>query len=568
MKTRSLLVWFPGYPFSPDMLLPCRTLAEIAGCLRAAGHHTHIRDYATLDSLDRLFPSGQRDAARSLAEEALSFPPRDPFMTLRSAWQVLRAGHAFRIRRAQVCRDVAAELAHEADRGLDFIGYYLSTADDAEAAIAIAAQARDRSTPGRSRARSIAIGPFAGLFADMLLQATDVFECILANSNPFTVAEWADHLRFRPKWAAIPNLAYRANGRIRHTPIEPMVPRHVPVAAYETDIYPALRNGAKFKIFELEDSQGGQCTDFSRPPSAPGNGLRTKPVRTLSREIRRLRALHGARAFHLVGSESRPAHLLAIATGILRDGLDIHYTCRHRVCEILPSVLHALRASGCDAISFPVDTGSQRLLDNFYGRQVEVTQIEQVLRHSKAAGLFTIARLTYPCPADDRHTLEETLRLLDRTRPDAAPPRFPELVPHSPWHDSAAAFGFITPRSPKAWLVRRPPFPLPPDRWRVPPVRAASMSPGQSIQANEALRAVIEQRGIPTMGSETLALVACVLGHGERHAEFSAQVLRSFCTGDAPEIASLIEQFNETSGAAVAATPFHPDNPDRAVVGD
>ncbi|MFH1548722.1 MAG: hypothetical protein ABID32_05390, partial [Candidatus Omnitrophota bacterium] len=57
MATKSLLISYAGYPFSPTSFLPDNGLANLASSLINAGHTTKILDFNTPDLIRRLYPS-------------------------------------------------------------------------------------------------------------------------------------------------------------------------------------------------------------------------------------------------------------------------------------------------------------------------------------------------------------------------------------------------------------------------------------------------------------------------------------------------------------------------------
>jgi len=99
-------------------------------------------------------------------------------------------------------------------------------------------------------------------------------------------------------------------------------------------------------------------------------------------------------------------------------------------------------ANGCVAVEIDAITGSQRLLSDFYGSPGSTSRSIGLLRSARDAGLDTLVRLTYPCPDDDMHTFEETVRLIRLGRPDAVLIAAPELNPAAPWWECPSAYGF------------------------------------------------------------------------------------------------------------------------------
>jgi len=59
--TRSLLINFSGYPAVMRSLALDNGLANLAGSLIQKGHQTIILDYATVDTIKRLFPHEYSD---------------------------------------------------------------------------------------------------------------------------------------------------------------------------------------------------------------------------------------------------------------------------------------------------------------------------------------------------------------------------------------------------------------------------------------------------------------------------------------------------------------------------
>ena len=210
--------------------------------------------------------------------------------------------------------------------------------------------------------------------------------------------------------------------------------------------------------------------------------------------------------------------------------------------------------SGCLALTFQVDTGSQRLLDKHYERNVSVSQMERALLASKESGLHTTARLTYPCPGDDYHTLDETIRLLGRCRPHAAPVLSPEMSPESAWFAQPAAYGYaLNPKTFFKRLVRcHTPFPLPRGRWSTLPFGIGQLSVSQVTAAQEELMQEVERHGAATSCPERLPLLARVIGHSGRLADFAAQIQKLFVEGNAAAVSDLVVNFNET-----ACVPAH-----------
>lgn len=549
MKTRSILVYLPGQPYSLRMLFPNRLLAGVAGALLEAGHSTRIRDYGTLEFLERI------RVARPAKVGAVAGEQPHFLRRLAAAWRWTEDVGQMRRQTEVFCDDVARELA--SFREAEFICFFVENIHALRQTVRVASHLREE----RPDLRLIGLGPLARLFGQSILEATDVFDGVCLGDAELTAVRLAERMHDKESWTDVPNLAVRTErgvwSTVRTRDLELASMAH-PV--YDPEVYPDLTNGTKLMLFTVEDSRG--CSFRCHKCPQPGEGpsvVRTKSPSRVVDEIWRLRRQYGARAFRFCNAGT-PAHQVsAVAHELLARGANVWYSREGHVREIDAGALAVLRASGCQAVSFQVDTGSQRLLDDYYGRDVTVTEIESVLRASRTSGLFTVARFAYPCPEDDYHTREETLRLIERGRPHAALISVPRLLPGSVWHTSARDFGFgVDTRAELSRVLRRRNMGvMPPWERSFLPSRIGVWTAAEALHENALVVQAVQARGVATSPPEDIALVARFAGYGSRENEFAGKVQRHFAGGDATALAAIVDGFNESAclgGHALSAT--------------
>lgn len=562
MKTRSLLVYFPGYPLALENLLPDRLLALWAACLLDAGHKTRILDYGTVSSLDRQFPREAREFQKQLCETFCEDRPLHPLNALMGYWQLRHTDRAFRARQEAFGAEVAEGLA--ARRNLDFVLFKLATPADFAPFARIAARLREL----RPEVRIIAAGPLADHFAQSLLEWAPSLDAVCVGDIERTLVRLAEFLHQADRWCDVPNLVYRASDGLRRT--EPRFERDLsafPAPAYEPDVYPALAEGGKLLLFSVEDSRGHELPRHAAP--ALDRELRLKDPRAVCKEVWRLNALYGAKVFRFDGAGSPAHHILDVARELQFRGLRVLYGRSTRPEAIEPAGLPLLRASGCRALAFRVDTGSQRLLDDHYGHDFGITQAEQAVRGSRSFGMFISARFVFPCPEDDRHTQAETVRLVSRIRPDSVLVALPEILPASHWYDDSSSFGFALDRQRYFSRLLRccPRFPLPPHRWPMVPYRIGCLSSGEVIRRQEQLLLALRQNTKVSFFPAEWALWARLTGYAGREAEFQAHTRRLLIEGLAG-LAGLVGAFNGRACLPVPAVGIRSAGPLRAAVGN
>jgi hypothetical protein len=282
----------------------------------------------------------------------------------------------------------------------------------------------------------------------------------------------------------------------------------------------------------------------------------------------RIGTLFGARAFHFTGEAAPASHVSAVAHELMRRGMSTIYTRASSISHAVPATFPALYSSGCVALSFPIDTGSQRLLDTYYGRDFTVTDVERILRCTRSIGMQAIAGFTYPAPADDYHTRAETLRIIERNKPHAAPVSFPSVRPGSRWFsDTGMGYNVDPERLYRQCMATARKFPAVlsggNDRYR-----GAGLSECEATSLRQALVSDIEGLGVNASTPEEIVRLSCIMGSTGREQEFAARVQRDFARGDAMGVATLVDLVNETACVSAKRMALRAQDTERLAVGN
>ena len=106
--------------------------------------------------------------------------------------------------------------------------------------------------------------------------------------------------------------------------------------------------------------------------------------------------------------------------------LDISWICNTRVDAVNEQMLRAMKESGCDMISFGLESAHDRVLE-FARKQTTRAQAELAVRMAKDAGLETRVFLMFGFYEDGWDSVEENLNFLETVNPDVV--RLSLLVP-------------------------------------------------------------------------------------------------------------------------------------------
>ena len=559
MKTRSRLLHVPGFPLTLEDLLPQHTLAALSVRLGNAGHETSIDDYGTLETVRAISSPAVRATASRYYEATVVNQSRSAQGRLSSYRLAQSLSVLMSQSRTAWIEQLAVQLSHESH--LDFVVFSVNDRSGLQSSLQLAKKLQEK----LGGVKRILLGRFADQFGGVIAEATDAFDAICVGDGEAALVAIADGFGGGSDWSRIPNLIYGSAGGVEHTSRAcSMVLEPTPSEAYSADVYPALAHGGKFKLFTVEHSRGYYHAGHARPCMPyEGHRVRVKPVQKVCEELSSLSRRFGARAFHLSGEATPSAQLDSLAYEILAKRLTLRYSRASSIRCIDPATLHALHSSGCHAISVQLDTGSQRLLEDFYGQSFGVSQAETVLRGCRRAGMFVVVRLTYPCPLDDYHTTAETIRILSRCKPSATQVSSPLLVPGAAWHVRPEQFGFrFDAARLSRWAMSSenevPTF----EGADVPsPNRFSGWTRTRFTLAQRSLLSAIEEEGIMRRATEKEGLLAFMAGYGGREQEFIETVERFMLTADVGGLASLMDAFNKkatSTGNSMVYRSFTP----------
>jgi anaerobic magnesium-protoporphyrin IX monomethyl ester cyclase len=138
---------------------------------------------------------------------------------------------------------------------------------------------------------------------------------------------------------------------------------------------------------------------------------------SVTRELKALRDVYGVEHVRFVDDVFTVdrEHTLRLCEAI--KTLEITYMCMTRADMVDEEVLSAMKESGCTLICYGVETGSQRLLD-LMGKRITTETTEKAIALTRRAGIRVRVLLMTGLPTESGRDLEETKRLLLRTRPE------------------------------------------------------------------------------------------------------------------------------------------------------
>ena len=526
-------------PYTVSCLMPDNGLALLAACLLQQGHRAEVWDLGTVQTLGQLVDSDDRRRLEQLLAQLQRGALDQPTVAL---LRQLDARVVDGLR--GVYQQTFARLEQRVERGgVDFIGLKLWMGAGYRVALELAADLARRH-PG---IKVFAGGPVATLAPAMLLQRHPVLAGVCVGDGEQTVVGLAEHCDGHRELDTVPNLALRQGGRARLPERSFTDLEHLPLPAYDPQVYPTTAGDQSLPIPCIDESRGCPMGCFFCAHSRlSGGSWRLRSADRVLAEMRHCGQALGAHAFRFSGSFTPSRHYRAVAEAILADGMQVLYSGFGHVHGTKVEDLPTLRRSGLVALFFGVESGAPELLSGALGKKTRLPRIRQVIRACQDAGIFVSASVIFPSPGETEATEAQTLELLLSLmagRDDCSvpvQPAFPQ--PGSLWWDELERFGFAGDREQLLAAIcdLRVRHLLPVSLWEPPPYSMDGQPIGEHTERTVALARKLEQRGIMTGLADEAALIGMAAGYAPR--EFLALQRKIFVTADADAMQQIISR--------------------------
>lgn len=499
-------------------LRPKRPLGGMLRSLHAAGHESRALDFGCLETLG--FLAGELSDCASGQNNIFLSP------SVRQQLEDKLAGHA-----------LTSVLAHGP---LDFVAFLVEERASFSICMTIAKALRQL----RPTIRLVLAGTYAERYGMVLLNAAKVFDAVLMEEPEVGVVAWAECFHREQCAVHLGNVALLGS---KHAPRRAHWRRMPVLPLYDEAVYPAVHTG-QFQHFEvpmsrLPASLASEASGLNHAPLWVNNAAQVQE------EVENIAQESGSKALHFSGDYTPAGDSRDILAHYLGEEAPVRFSRDAHIQHVDSfSVTEWVRTGG-RTVRFRVPSGSQRLIEDFYGESFGVSQVETVIRGCKDAGLFTVMHMQYPCPWDDYHTREETVRLLKRTQPDGVVFSAPEMVPGSLWYQQAQQYGFkMNYKHFAAWVAasgknvsRDVAY-----RMRGWNARKYTSECGLLLDACAALQVSVGM-------DAPLALAAQLSGFEKNEASFFERFARASTTLDADALGELMYTFNAAAKAQKTA---------------
>ncbi len=136
-------------------------------------------------------------------------------------------------------------------------------------------------------------------------------------------------------------------------------------------------------------------------------------------------------------------YVLKICQGIKERGLKFRWMANARTDRVDLKMLKTMRESGCQIISFGVESGVQRIL-NHVGKNITLNQTRRAFKWTKKAGIESAAHIIFGLPGETKETIKKTMKFVKEINPDYVQFYSATPFPGTRFYQEASQKGWIT----------------------------------------------------------------------------------------------------------------------------
>jgi radical SAM superfamily enzyme YgiQ (UPF0313 family) len=252
-------------------------------------------------------------------------------------------------------------------------------------------------------------GPHVSFDAENTLAAYPEIDLIVRGEGEQTIAELTQRLKDRKTWAGIKGITFRQNGHIVATPQRefiddldtlPLPARHLlPLSRYQALGYPISIITSRGCPYSCIFCQGRRMV---------GNKIRKRSAVKIVDEIEQILS-YGINRINVADDlfASDKARVKEVCGEIQKRGLSFTWSAFARVNTVDLETLQTMKDTGCDSVSFGVESGNPEMLRRIR-KKITLDQVRQAVRLCNEAGMLAHTSFMVGLPGESPETLEET----------------------------------------------------------------------------------------------------------------------------------------------------------------
>ncbi len=247
-------------------------------------------------------------------------------------------------------------------------------------------------------------------------------DIVVRREGEMTFLELLQHIDAKKGFSDVLGVTYRdSDQKIVRNPDRPFIEDldSLPFPAYHLLPLDSFHRMGK-TIFPLTTSRGCvQWCDFCSTVRMFGRGYRMRSPKNVVDEMEMLHNKYGESQFTFYDDAFtvNRDHVLKMCEEIKTRKLKINWDCETRVDMVDKELLTAMHDTGCLAVWFGVESGSEKILGQMH-KKIKLDQVRLAFKTAQKIGLMTIASAVIGFPGETEETAWETINFIKELNPD------------------------------------------------------------------------------------------------------------------------------------------------------
>ena len=270
-------------------------------------------------------------------------------------------------------------------------------------------------------------GPHVTLNTEEVLRKGTEVDIVVRGEGELTAIEVFNALKTRQPISNISGISYRNRGRIIHNPAPannvdinslPMPAYHLlPMDKYK--IHPPRGRILPFVTMVTSRGCPFQCKFCAKPIF--GSQYRARSADEIINEILYLQKYHGIKEvgfFDDVFVLDRE-RVKKICRRLINEKIKIAWTCEARVDLVDMGLLRLMKAAGCYAVAYGIESASLEILEKL-GKNITPSQSEDAIKMTHWAGMQSIGYFMLGSPGETIEQIKQTINFAQKLKLDYA----------------------------------------------------------------------------------------------------------------------------------------------------
>ncbi|MBM2820499.1 MAG: Radical domain protein [Candidatus Berkelbacteria bacterium] len=274
-------------------------------------------------------------------------------------------------------------------------------------------------------------------------------DSIIRNEPEMTALELAQTLKGKEKFGKIKGISYRGNPTFVNNPSRPFIENLdlLPFPARDllkNDKYKMPIYNRPYTLVITARGCPNNCS-FCTANIYYGTKIRMRSANNVLDEVEEILKVHKIKdiTFWADTFTFDRKYVLDICAGIKERNLKFRWMCNARVDRVDLVLLKIMQKSGCQIISYGVESGDQKIL-NHIGKNITLKKIKHAFELTRKAKIESAAHIIFGLPGETEDTIKQTIKFVKEINPDYI--QFYSAIPFpgTRFYDEASKKGWIT----------------------------------------------------------------------------------------------------------------------------